>query len=99
MDKYFIEIKDATLLYPSSPYNALTLKEEVFKRLRLGKPTRLVYDVEALKDVTLSVREGERVGIIGRNGAGKDHPAKGYLRYLPAPKRGDQRPRKDPCPV
>lgn len=71
MEKCFIDIKEATLLYPSSPYNALTLKEEIFKRLRLGKPTRLVYDVEALKRVTLSVREGERVGIIGRNGAGK----------------------------
>jgi lipopolysaccharide transport system ATP-binding protein len=64
-------MNQATLLYPSQPYNALTLKEEVFKRLRLKQPTRLVYDVQALRDITLSVNSGERVGIIGRNGAGK----------------------------
>lgn len=67
----FIDIRDATLLYPSSPYNALTLKEEVFKRFRLGKPSRLVYDVAALKNVNLKITDGERVGVIGRNGAGK----------------------------
>src|SRR5215475_8319756 len=27
--------------------------------------------VEALRDITLSVRPGERLGVIGRNGAGK----------------------------
>lgn len=67
----YIHIRDATLLYPSSPYNALTLKEEVFKRLRWGKPSRLMYDVQALKKVNLEIHEGERVGVIGRNGAGK----------------------------
>ena len=71
MNNCFIQINDATLLYPSKPYNALTLKEEVFKRMRLKQPTRLVYDVQALRDITLSVNKGERVGIIGRNGAGK----------------------------
>ena len=71
MTNCFVKINDATLLYPSSPYNALTLKEEIFKWLRLKKPSRLVYDVQALKEVTLTIHEGERVGIIGRNGAGK----------------------------
>ena len=71
MTSCYIHIRDATLLYPSSPYNALTLKEEVFKRFRLGPPSRLVYDIQALKHVNLEIHEGERVGIIGRNGAGK----------------------------
>lgn len=71
MANCYIKLKDATLLYPSSPYSALTLKEEIFKWLRLKKPTRLIYDVQALKDVNITVNEGERVGIIGRNGAGK----------------------------
>lgn len=71
MTHYHIHIKDATLMYPSSPYNALTLKEEVFKLLRLRKPSKLVYDVQALKRVNIEINEGERVGIIGRNGAGK----------------------------
>jgi len=64
-------IRNATLSFPSSIYNALTLKEEVFKVLNLGQRTKLLYDVIALKGVNLDIHEGERVGIIGRNGAGK----------------------------
>ena len=71
MANYQIRLRNATLAYPSSPYNALTLKEEVFRFLRLRQRTRLLYDVLALKNITLDVVEGERVGIIGPNGAGK----------------------------
>jgi lipopolysaccharide transport system ATP-binding protein len=67
----YIHIRNATLSFPSSVYNALTLKEEVFKILNLGQRTKLLYDVLALKDVTIEIHEGEKVGIIGRNGAGK----------------------------
>jgi len=67
----YIRIRNATLSFPSSIYNALTLKEEVFKILNLGKRTNLLYDVVALKEVDLDILEGEKVGIIGRNGAGK----------------------------
>jgi len=67
----YIRIRNATLSFPSSVYNALTLKEEVFKILNLGQRTKLLYDVVALKGVDLDIHEGEKVGIIGRNGAGK----------------------------
>lgn len=71
MTNHYIQFRDATLAYPSTTYNALTLKEEVFKILRLRQRTKLLYDVLALKNVSLDINEGERVGIIGRNGAGK----------------------------
>lgn len=37
----------------------------------LGRPTENIKGGIALQDLTLSIEEGERVGIIGRNGAGK----------------------------
>jgi lipopolysaccharide transport system ATP-binding protein len=67
----YIRIRNATLSFPSSVYNALTLKEEIFKMLHLGQRTKLLYDVVALKGVDLDINEGDKVGIIGRNGAGK----------------------------
>lgn len=67
----YIRLRNAVLSYPSSLYNALTLKEEVFKTLHLGKRTKMLYDVLALNGLDLDIKEGEKVGIIGRNGAGK----------------------------
>jgi lipopolysaccharide transport system ATP-binding protein len=67
----YIRLRNATLSFPSSLYNALTLKEEVFKVLNLGKRSTLLYDVTALNGLDLDIHEGEKVGIIGRNGAGK----------------------------
>ena len=79
----FIKFKNATLAYPSTTYNALTLKEEVFKILRLGQKTKLLYDVLALKNLNLNIQEGERVGIIGANGAGKSTMLKAIAGLYP----------------
>jgi ABC-type polysaccharide/polyol phosphate transport system ATPase subunit len=43
-----------------------TLREAIMRRAGSGPPP-----VEALRDVSLHVRPGEAVGIVGRNGAGK----------------------------
>lgn len=83
MNHCYIRIQNATLAYPSSPYNALTLKEEVFKLLRVGKPTRLIYDVHALKNINLEIHEGERVGVIGPNGSGKSTMLKAIAGLYP----------------
>lgn len=64
-------MKDVNLYYPSTLYNALTLKQEVFSRLKLEKRKENLEDVHALRDFNLEVEEGERVGVIGHNGAGK----------------------------
>jgi ABC-2 type transport system ATP-binding protein len=55
-----IDISEVSKTYPVS---LARLKQ--FFRLRMKEP------VEALRDVTLSVRRGEVFGLIGRNGAGK----------------------------
>lgn len=83
MKRCFICFENATLAYPSTTYNALTLKEEVFKILRLRRRTKLLYDVLALKNINLRVQEGERVGIIGRNGAGKSTMLKAIAGLYP----------------
>jgi len=45
--------------------SAISLKDAVMGR-RLGRPT-----VHAVNDVTISVRRGEVLGLVGRNGSGK----------------------------
>lgn len=68
---YYIKMKDVNLYYPSTLFNAMTLKQEVFSRLKLEKRKERLEDVHALKDFNLEICEGDRVGVIGHNGAGK----------------------------
>lgn len=71
MEKCFIKMKDVNLYYPSTTYNASTLKEEVFSRLSGKNKKNTLCDVHALKDFNLEINEGDKLGIIGHNGAGK----------------------------
>lgn len=66
-----IDLNHIDMFYPSNIYNATTLKQEIFSRLKLEKPKPMLKDVHALKDFDLHIRPGERVGVIGRNGSGK----------------------------
>ena len=71
MEECYIRMKDVDLFYPSSLYNSMTIKEEVFSLLKLQKRKHNLEDVHALKNFNLDVKEGERLGVIGFNGAGK----------------------------
>ena len=70
-DNCYIHMKDVNMCYPSNVYNATTLKQEIFSRLKLEKPKRLLKDIRALQGFSMDVSVGDRVGVIGRNGAGK----------------------------
>lgn len=71
MNNAYIKLHDINLDYPSSPYNATTIKEFFFNIIKRKNSKGIIRDVHALKNLNLSINEGERVGIIGSNGAGK----------------------------
>jgi ABC-type polysaccharide/polyol phosphate transport system ATPase subunit len=56
-----------------------TLKEVLLGREREGGPP----PVEALRDVSLHIKRGETVGIVGRNGAGKSSTLKVLAGIIP----------------
>lgn len=64
-----IDLKDVTIRYDLDYSGWNTLKDYVLHGLGRARPG--LRHVDALKGLTLSIREGERVGVIGRNGAGK----------------------------
>jgi ABC-type polysaccharide/polyol phosphate transport system ATPase subunit len=65
-----IELVNANLVYRIRQYHRLTLKEMLVRQM-FRRSVNPVIEVHALKDVSFSVREGERFGVIGHNGAGK----------------------------
>lgn len=65
-----IRLEDVQLHYSCAAYKERSLKT-LLSRPFGYKSQPAVHDVHALKDITLRVMPGERVGLLGRNGAGK----------------------------
>lgn len=63
-----VEMKGISMRYRTYQSRRRSLRESVFQTL-LGRDARV--DVWALRDVDLTIRKGESLGIVGRNGAGK----------------------------
>lgn len=66
----FIELEHVDLTFKVRQKGRVTLKEFLLKQW--FRPSRNpIMEVRALQDVTLSLKRGSRLGIIGQNGAGK----------------------------
>jgi ABC-2 type transport system ATP-binding protein len=67
-----IDVRNAYVDFPIFDAKSRSLKKKVLGKVG-GKITTgsRVPIIEALHDVTLSLREGDRVGLVGHNGAGK----------------------------
>ncbi len=74
-----VDVRKSYRIYPSRMHQAMEL-------LGMGKFMRHTYeDIEALKNISLTIRRGERVGVVGRNGSGKSTLLKLITRnYLPS---------------
>jgi ABC-type polysaccharide/polyol phosphate transport system ATPase subunit len=66
-----IEVKDASLTFSIYRNRSPKLKEALVSNNRIEQSLNNVLKVSALGHINLSIKAGERVGIIGFNGAGK----------------------------
>jgi lipopolysaccharide transport system ATP-binding protein len=81
-----IELQDVSLVFRVRQNRRIPLKDFIVKQMfrRSMNPFR---EVRALENINLSVREGDRLGIVGHNGAGKSTMLKTLAGIYP-PTRG-----------
>jgi lipopolysaccharide transport system ATP-binding protein len=71
MKSHRILLKEVDLHYSSVAYQERSLKSLLAGLLHMKQSRPQVHDVHALKKISLEIRGGERVGLLGHNGAGK----------------------------
>ncbi|MBN9117772.1 MAG: ABC transporter ATP-binding protein [Planctomycetes bacterium] len=65
-----IELTDVSITFNAHQQKRVSLKEYLVRRL-YNRSVNPVMRVHALSNINLTVRDGERIGVIGHNGAGK----------------------------
>ncbi|KHJ54115.1 teichoic acid ABC transporter ATPase [Aureimonas altamirensis] len=71
MSRTSISLKDVHLHYASVAFKERSLKKLIGNLLKPRSADTEMHDIHALRGVTVEIRSGERVGLIGHNGAGK----------------------------
>ncbi len=67
-----ISLDEVNLHYASAAYKERSLKSLLSNfATHRRSDTTIIADIHALKNISVSIRDGERVGLLGHNGAGK----------------------------
>lgn len=66
-----ISLNNVNLHYASVAYKERSLKSMLGRVLSPTRKSPVVADIHALKNITVEISQGERVGLLGHNGAGK----------------------------
>ncbi len=87
-DKVYIEIENAWLKFRIYKNRSPALKEAILSRFKPKPDIAEITEFDALKNINLSLRGGDRVGLVGLNGAGKSTLLKMIVGIYP-PKYGN----------